>query len=165
MAMAIPIMMAVGTAVSVVSAIQQGRAAKAAANFNTQVARQNQEIANQDAQIAREQAALQANQADREGRLRLGKIRAAHGASGGAFEGSVLDVLGDVAAQNELEKQDVIYQGELQARSALNRGAGFANEAALETARGKSAQRAGYLSAGKALLSGGTETYKAFKRV
>ena len=165
MAMAVPIMMAVGTAVSVIGAIQQGNAAKAAANFNAQVALQNQQIAEQDAQIAREQAALQANQADREGRLRLGKIRAAHGASGGAMEGSVLDVLGDVSAQNELEKQDVIFQGELQARSALNRGAGFANEAALETYRGKSAQTAGYLSAGRELLSGGRKTYEAFKRV
>lgn len=150
-AAAIPYIMAAATAVQVVSAIQQGKAAKAAGDYNAQVAQQN-------AKMERDQAAMAAAQADREGRLRLGAIRAAQGASGGAAgQGSVIDVLGDVAGQNELEKQGIMYRGEARAR-------GYEGTAALERAEGKVAQTAGYLKAGKDLLSGSVATYDAFKR-
>ena len=152
MAAAIPYIMAAAAAVGAVAAIQQGRAAKAAGEFNARMSEQN-------AQFAREQAGLQAQQADREGRLRLGAIRAAHGASGGrAAEGSVIDVLGDVASQNELERQDILYRG-------AARASGFEGSAALDRAQGKQGQTAGYLQAGQALLGGASQSYTAYKRV
>jgi hypothetical protein len=151
MAFAIPILMIVGTAVSVLGAIQQGKAAKAASEFNAQVAEQ-------DRANTLEQTSLQARQAEREGRLRLGKIRAAHGASGGVFEGSVLDVLGDVAQQNELERQDILVQGQRQA-------AGLTNQASLDRMQGKQAVTASRFRAGSELISGAVQTYGAFTRV
>ena len=150
--MAIPIIMIASAAISAYGAIQQGKAAKAAAEFNANVARQN-------AEIAREDARMQAQQADRETYLRLGAIRAAQGKSGGAAgEGSVLDVLGDTAAQSELEKQNILYRGELRAR-------GETNTALLEMAQGKQAQKAGYLKAGSELLGGAASAAGAFQRV
>lgn len=150
-AAAIPYIMAAATAVQVVSSIQQGKAAKAAGDYNATVARQN-------AQMEREQTALATAQADREGRLRLGAIRAAQGASGGAAgEGSVIDVLGDVAAQNELERQNIAYRGESKAR-------GYEGTARLEKAMGRTAVTSSYLKAGKELLSGSAATYDAWKR-
>jgi hypothetical protein len=138
--------------VGAVGAIQQGKAAKAAADFNATINMQN-------AEIARADAAMQAQQIGRENYLRLGAVRAAQGKSGGAAgEGSVLDVLGDVAAQGELEKQYALYQGEQRAR-------GFQNTATLDTFSGQQAQKAGYLKAGTELLSGGAKAYGAYKRV
>lgn len=152
-AAAVPLVLsAVGTAVTVVSAIQQGKAAKRAADYNAQVAQQN-------AMLAREQAQANARIADRRNRLRLGAIRAAQGASGGAAgEGSVLDVLGDVATQGELEKQQILYSGEVQAR-------GYSNEATLSRMKGKSASAAAKLKAGSALLSGASQGYDIYQRM
>jgi hypothetical protein len=152
MAAAIPFIMVASAVVGAVGAIQQGKAAKAAADFNATINMQN-------AEIARADAAMQAQQIGRENYLRLGAVRAAQGKSGGAAgEGSVLDVLGDVAAQGELEKQYALYQGEQRAR-------GFQNTATLDTFSGRQAEKAGYLKAGTELLSGGAKAYTAYKRV
>jgi hypothetical protein len=145
------IMAAVSAGVSAVSSIQQGNAAKAAADFNATISMQN-------AEIARSDAAAQATQIERENAMRLGAIRTAQGKSGGAADtGSVLDVLGDQAAQGELEKQFAIYQGEQRAR-------GFVNTANLDTASGKAAQKAGYMKAGAELLGGGAKSYDIYNR-
>lgn len=152
MAAAIPYIMAATAVVGAVGAIQQGKAAKQAADYNAQISMEN-------AQISRSNAAAEAGQISRENYLRLGAIRAAAGRNGGVSgEGSVLDVLGDVAAQGELEKQQALYQGELGAR-------GYTNTATLDRMQGKSAQRAGYMKAGTDLLSGGASAYGTYKRL
>lgn len=139
-------------AISAVGAIQQGRAAKAASEFNATVAAQNADIARQNAQD-------RATQIERENYLRLGAIRASAGKSGGvANEGSVLDVLGDVAAQGELERQQALYEGELQAR-------GFMNTSTLDTFSGQNAQRSSYFKAGSELLAGGASVYDLRRRM
>ena len=141
MAAALPFLMAAGSVMSAIGALQQGQAAKSASDYNATIATQN-------AAIARQNAADKARQSDRETYLRLGSIRANQGAAGGAAgEGSVLDVIGDVAAQSELERQQIIYSGELQAR-------GFQNDASLETFSGESKQSSSYWKAGSELLSG-----------
>ena len=66
----------------------------------------------------------------------------------------MLDVIGDVAAQSELEKQQFIYQGELQAR-------GFQNDATLETFSGETKQTGSYWKAGSELLSGASNYSRA----
>ncbi len=170
MVAAIPYIIAATAAVSAVSAIRQAQAQSAqyqqqadvsqvAGNFNATVNDQNVEIVRQDAKD-------QALQSDRETYLRLGAIRAAQGHSGGSSgQGSVLDILGDVAAQSELEKQNILYQGELKAR-------GFQNSATLDRFGGSTASSRysaaadnattnGYLKAGTELLSGATNAYTA----
>lgn len=149
MAAAIPFIQAAGAVISAIGALRQGEAASNAAQYNATISDQN-------AQIARQSAADQAAQADRETYLRLGAIRAAQGASGGAAgEGSVLDVIGDVAAQSELEKQHIIYRGELAAR-------GHTNTASLDRYSGESTRSASYLKAGSELLSGGAKAYQSY---
>lgn len=146
----IPIVMIASAALSAYGAIQQGKAAKAAANYNAQIQQQN-------AQIARTNAAAEADQSRRETMMRLGSIRAAQGASGGTAEGSVLDVLGMTAAEGKRQEQEITYRGELQAR-------GYTNTAQLEQFSGKQAQTAGYLKAGSELLGGASSAYGAMKR-
>ena len=142
----IPYIVAAGAAVSAYGAYQQGQAAKKSADFNAEVAQQNAELAVRDAR-------MRATQSEREKTLRLGAIRASAGASGGSTgEGSVLDVLGDVAAQSELEKQDILYRGEAAKR-------GYTNTATLDKFQGSYASQAGYLRAGSELLGGAGRMY------
>ena len=142
----IPILGAIGTVFSVISAISQGQNAKRAADYNATINAQN-------AQIAQQNAADQARQQQRETYMRLGAIRANQGKSGGTGDsGSVLDVLGDVAAQGELERQDIIYRGQLAAR-------GYNNTAALDTASGENAVTSSYMKAGSELLGGAVDYY------
>lgn len=90
---------------------QAGRTAATiqAANFNAAIAKEN-------AAIAKEQARAEAIQVNRQNVLRLGSLRAAAGASGVSYEGSVTDVVGDIVTQGELARQNVLYLGELKAR-------------------------------------------------
>lgn len=144
MAAALPFIMAASAAMGAVSAIRQGQIAKATGEYNAKINEQN-------ADISRDEAQLRAKQHDREMFMRLGAVKAAQGKNGGAAgEGSVLDVLGDVAAQGELERQYIVYSGELKAR-------GFQNTAALDRAAGGEAKSASYLRAGTDLLSGGAQ--------
>lgn len=152
MAAALPFIMAAGAAVGAMSAIQQGKIAKATGEYNARIGAQN-------AELARDEAQMLAKQHDREMYLRLGAVRAAQGKSGGAAgEGSVMDVLGDVAAQGELERQFIVYRGDLKAR-------GMENTAALDEATGREAGRSSYLRAGSELLSGGSDAYLANRRL
>jgi len=133
-------------AITAVGAIQQGKARAKEADYNAKVADQN-------SVVARQQAQARAIQADRLNRLRIGTIQARHGASGGtSAQGSVLDILGDNAIQGELEKQNIIYEGELRAR-------GYRVEAEQERMSGGAARTAGYMKAGSALVKGAAKAY------
>lgn len=145
MAAAIPFLQIAGTVVSVIGALSQGQAQSSAYEYNAAVAQQN-------AGVARDQAALQASQQERENKLRMGAIAAAQGKSGGTSSGSVLDVLGDVAAQGELERQSILYQGEINARGQMN-------TAALDRMSASNARTGSYFKAGSELLAGGAKMY------
>ena len=133
---------------SAIGAISQGQAAGDAADFNAAVQRQNAELALRDSK-------MRVSQSEREQFLRMGAIRAQYGAggTGRADEGSVLDVLADTAAQGELEKQNLLYQGQVAAR-------GYQNTATLDDAQGANAERSGFLQAGAELLGGGAKYYQ-----
>jgi hypothetical protein len=137
--------MIASTAMSVMGSIQQGKAAKAAANYNVA-------IANRNAGIARQQAAADAESQQRDARHKLGAMRAAYGASGITAEGSPIDVLESSAAMAELDKQNILYKGELRAM-------GYADEAALEKTRGNNAMNSAYMKAGSSLLTGFTKGF------
>lgn len=138
-------MTVISTAFSVFGAVQQGNSAKKIGEYNAAVARRN-------AEAARAQAGADARAKERESIQRLGSIRAAYGASGVASGGSPLDVLSTNAALLELDKQNLLYRGEL-------RGMGYESDAALAQAEGKAGQTAGYLKAGGALMSGAGKVY------
>ena len=142
----------IGTVTSAIGALRQGEASSSAAKFNAQINEQN-------AQIARQNAAEQAAESDRDMYLRLGMIRANQGASGGqSGQGSVLDIIGDAAAQGEKNKQNIVYQGELKAR-------GYTNTATLDTYSGNEARTGSYLRAGSELLVGGTKAYESYNKL
>jgi len=126
----------VGTVGAISTGISQGRAAR----YNAQVAENN-------AQAARQAAAFEAD-AERRRQIRLfGAQRAAYGKAGVTMEGTPLDVVGDTAAEAELDLLAIRYQGEL----GYNRGQ---SEASLQRYAGRSARMSSYYDAGSSILKG-----------
>ena len=134
------------TAASVIGSLQQGQSAKAAANYNARVAENNA--------IAARQAAAAEAARERDRALRLtGAQRAAYAKGGVTMSGSALDVIGDTAAQAELDALTILYGGEARARAAEADAAG-------QRYAGRQAQSASYAGAGSALLTGASRIYK-----
>jgi len=134
-----------GTAMSALGALQQGNAAKSAAQYNAAVSRNN-------AIAARQKATADAARQERESRLRAGQVGAAVGASGGTTEGSALDILESNAAQEELDRLTIIHGGDIS-------GQGFESDATVQGMRGSAAQKQGRMGAASALVLGGAKTF------
>jgi hypothetical protein len=108
-------LVATGSVMSAMSAIQQSEAQASAMKFNAQVADRN-------AVAARQQARFDAEAQDKLGRMKIGAIRAGYGSAGA---GSSEDVLAMSISNAELDKQSILYKGEL-------RALGYTDEAALD---------------------------------
>lgn len=120
------------------AAIAQQQAAANAAAFNAEIARKNAAI-----EESKTQAELE--KADREKRLRLGGNIASAGASGMSFSGSsLIDILSDNAAQEELNIGTIKQQGFLAKQNYLQQ-AGLYNASAANAA----GQISGIKKAGK----------------
>lgn len=142
MAAAIPF---IALAFTVVSTISQAQAAKKEANYNAAISERN-------AGIARDQAAADAEAQGRFARQKIGAARAAYGASGVTQEGSPIDVLAMSAANAELDRQNILYKGEL-------RATGYQDTANLDRMRGSSAVKRGYGEAASSILTGAGKYY------
>jgi hypothetical protein len=134
------VIQAIGTAFSVMGALNQGQQAKNAADYNAAVA-------NNNAIAARQQAEANAAAQQRKARLQLGSMRAGYGAAGVGLEGSPMDVLEQSASMAELDRQNILYGGELKAQ-------GYESTAGLELMRGDAAVTGSYFTAGSSLLTG-----------
>ena len=120
--------------------IQQGKAAKRAAEYNAAVQR-NQAIA------ARQKAEFDADRQRQVAAAQRSQARAGFAKGGVALEGTPLLVLESSAEQAELDAQTILYGGEVQ-------GTGYEAQAGLSELEGASAQQAGYIGAGTTLLTG-----------
>jgi hypothetical protein len=139
----------VGTAMSAISAINQGQAASDAANYNAQLAQRN-------AQIATDQAGMDAEMQQRDARRRIDAAAAGFGASGlVTSEGSALDVLASSARDAELDRQTILYRGKL-------RALGYSDQSTLDQTQADNASAAGFGKAGAALLTGAGLAYRMF---
>lgn len=117
---------AVGTGLSVVGAIQGGKADASANQFNADAARRE----------AASREAAQRTAAQRQ----LGSIRAGVSKSGATMEGTPLMVLSESAANAEIDALNTRYSGQ--------------REGALYDSRARNARTAGYMRAGTSLLTG-----------
>lgn len=119
--------------------IQEGRAAKQAADYNATIARQNAETTKQQTQAALEKQ-------DRERRLRLGANIAASGASGVGME-SFGDIMASSAMQEELDMLTLESEGLLKARD-------YEAQGNLYKAEGSNAMSQAIIGAGSSVLGG-----------
>lgn len=138
----------ISAGMSAVSAISGASQQKAAAKYNAKVA-ENQAIA------ARQQASANAKMQRRSSEKKIGSMQAAYAASGVSIEGSALDVLEESARNAEMDRQNIIYGGEL-------RAIGSEGTAQLERYQGKNAMTSGYLSAAGSLFKAGASAYGGF---
>jgi hypothetical protein len=134
------IMMIVGTAVQAVGAIQEGNAAKDAADYNAAVSRRQAEYAQQT-------SAFEADLSRDRTKAIMAEQQAAYGKGGVTGEGTPLLVAVKTAQKAELDAQAIIYGGNVQA-------ANFEAEAGLQTMLGQQQRQAGFMKAGGTLLTG-----------
>lgn len=120
-------------------AVSEGNAAKAAADYN---ARQAEEAA----MLTRAQGAENERRVRAIARKQIGETQANIGASGLSFDGSALDILGESAANAELDALNTRYDAE-------SKAAAYRNSASLQRMQGKMAQTSGYIRGASAVLS------------
>ena len=145
----------IGTGLSAVSAISQGQAQAASANYQAEVARVNQQIQQQNAAYERQKGDVEAQQQDMKNRARLGALAAAQGASGFDMNtGSSLDTRESARKLGRLDTLTVRNNAERRAHdfdiAAMNQGA----QANLYSAQARSSNLAGYLGAASSIIGG-----------
>jgi len=140
--MAAPLL-AAGGLLGAVGSIQKGNAANQSSQFNAGVMENNANFASQ--QGAENQRRIRRSNAQFQGTQ-----TASIGASGLQLSGSALNVLSDSAIEGELMALDAKVSSE-------NKAKGLKAQASLERQRGKSARRAGFITAGSQILSAGAK--------
>ena len=155
--MCVPLLTAVGTAVSTVGAIQQGRAAAAAATAQANAAEQNAKISAKQAELAAQNGAREEREMRQRGAAIIGAQKAGYGASGldiGA--GSPLDILTDTRYQNELDSLNVRRNAANQVWGYQAEQTNFVNQASAARASARNARSTANLMAVGNLLTGAT---------
>lgn len=146
---------AVGTGVGVMGQLQQASAAKAAANYQAQVAAGNQAIATQNAQEAAASGEQQAAISEQKTRAAVGAELAAQGSSGVDINSpTATAVLTSETETGALDAQTIRSNAARQAYGYMVQGSGFANNAAADIATGNNAQTAGEIGSVSSLFSG-----------
>lgn len=144
MAFVLPFLPYIAAGIAAVGAVQQGNAAKSAADFNAKVAHANAENVNAQTTARQELVSERARQT-------IGDQLALGGQSGFELGGSRLDLLSQSLWNAEMDALNVRYEGDLKA-SGLN------SQAKLDNFQGEQAQTAGYFSAASS-LAGGAYSY------
>jgi len=145
----------IGVGVSAYGAHQQGQAAKKAGAYNAQIAENNRVIAEQNAEYANRAGIAKAEQESLKGRVALGKIKAAQGASGvNIGSPSSTDVQEGAREANVLDVANVIQNAQLQAYGYKSQATNFQAQGQLAMLEGENAASAANTKALGTLLSG-----------
>ena len=134
--------------------IAQLQAQADAASYNEQIARQN-------AELTKQQTETDLERQERQRRLRIGSA-IARGGAGAGLTGSVLDVMRDSAAQEELDLLTIESEGLLKERNFLNQAALLKAQQRNIAGQIPLVKRAGGASRGASLLSGASSLIKSF---
>lgn len=142
-------MMVASTALTAVGQHQAGVAQQKAANY---------QAAQADQAAMQSRAASQRGAAEelRKSRIIQGNALAAAGASGGGLnDPDVVKIVGDIAGEGKYRAMSSIFEGE-------NQGNNYENQAAGLRMEGKSARRAGTISALGTMASGASSLYSKY---
>jgi len=157
-----------GTAVSVSGNIQQGKAAKAKADFQSQVAKNNAIVAQRNADDARQRGRIAAGERDLKTRQQIGRQRVSLAASGQEVDtGSGLEITSDSAALGKLDSLRIVNNSEREAAGLESQSANFAADASVAQATGKNAVTASRVQAFGSLVSGASSVagkWSSFKK-
>ena len=141
------------------SAMRQGEAKEAALKQQSQVAEFNALVAENNAILARQAAEADADTIDRQRRIALSKQSTGFAASGVVIdEGSTLEVLGDTAAEFELDRLNRLHQGQVQTNAQRIQSTLDRNNAQGLLSQASSAASAGRTAAVGTVLTGAART-------
>lgn len=132
---------------TILGTLSSAAGAKQSANAEAQAAQVNAQIARNNATVSRQQAQADSILQQRESRRKIGAIAASYGASGVELEGSPVEILALSASDAELDRQTIIYKGEV-------RAVGYENDAAIQDKAASSAKSRGRQAASNILLGG-----------
>ena len=149
-------------ALGVVSAIQGGRQASAAAQSEANMAEYNAKMAEIQSRQAYAAAGVQEDELRRRGRIAMGNQLAASAEAGAGLNG---DQLRESVYGIESDAMAIRYEGDLKAQGLKDSAALQRSQASVALSRGKQAKTASYLNAGAALLNAGTSYYGASSKI
>ena len=125
------------------------------ANYNALIAKRNADLALKRQELQQIQTDIQEKRHREKTARTIATQRTLYGKAGVVSEtGTPLLVMGDTAADAELDALSIRLAGSAEESRIIAEGAGFGQESQLAKMRGQAAKTAGNLGAGKALLSG-----------
>lgn len=130
-----------------VNALNEGKQAKRAKDYNA-------DVMESEAAIAMQQGGAREDQNRRRAREFMGTQRASAAQAGVGLGGSIGDVLGDSAAEAELDSLNIRYESNLQSL-------GMKNQAAMTRWEGKELKRQAKVKAVTSLITGGANYAKS----
>lgn len=153
--------------IGAIGAIQQGKAAKSAADYNAAVAQANADQAKSNSQIASEAGMAREGMSEQKTRAAVGQLEANQAASGVDInKGSALDVRSSADELGQLDAITVRGNATKEAYGYQIQSINDKDQAELDRSEGRADESAGYLNAGSTLLGAagqGFSNYKAYK--
>lgn len=147
-------MLAGGTALQVISSIQQGKAQAASLQSQQNAANYNAQLYQQQAEQTMAQAAINSNLQAKNMREALGQQRAGIAESGIGFNGTGGDLIDQSSINAELDRQNTLYGGILNAQSLNSQAQQSYYQAEVAGNQISSANNSGYIGATANILSG-----------
>ena len=142
---------------------RQGEAQAAAARQQAQITEFNAKVAENNAILARQAAEADADTIDRQRRIAQSKQAVGFAKSNVVIdEGSTLEVLGDTAAEFELDRLNRLHQGQVQSNAQRIQATLDRNNAKGLLAQGSAAASAGRTAAFGTVLAGGAALARRF---
>lgn len=153
----------VSTGLSVIGALQQGRAASASAKYNAGVAANNAEIAKRNASATMAAGDTEANMVQRKTRSTVGSLKTDQAASGiDVNSKSAVDVRSSASELGMLDALSVRSNAARRAYGYQTDAASYSAQSQLDRFEASNASTAGYLNAGATLLGGIGDPNKNF---
>ena len=134
--------------------ISAGKAAEQEGRANQQIAERNAIKAEQDAQTAIELGKRNVAIFERDFDAYQSKTQSAYFKAGVRLDGTPLEVLEEMYAEAELEKEIIKYNAKVASADKIETAVIERMQGAAALARGKNAKRASYFNAGSTLLGG-----------
>jgi hypothetical protein len=158
---ALPLMLAIGSAVvGGIGAIQQGKAASAAAESEANAANYNAAMNDIQAKQAYAAAGAQEEEQRKRARIATGNQLASSAEAGAGLNP---DLLRESLFNTEADAQAIRYEGSLKAQGLKDSAILQRSNAQAAKARGKAAVTGSYLNAAGSMLNAGTSYYKGMK--
>jgi hypothetical protein len=150
-------------AVAAYGAYQQGQAQEANLKYQAESDRYNRDIQARNATLARQQAGAREEAQRRRAKQFMGEQQAQLSQAGAGLSGSYADVIGQSAADAELDALNIRYEGELQAMGLLEQSQQSELSARVNRINARQAGRAGNTAAASTLLSGASNAYGYYR--